>query len=149
VQHSLTSEREQVQGRQRQAIGKSLLISPASARRRTNDGRIALVSATGNVALRAVLAVVTPLYHGLKRLMAVQHSRSEVRSLIRYDDRLLSDMGISCADLEDARTSSFWEDPGLILRERAIERRLNMLPTSSDSELGRTSPSNRPHLPDT
>jgi hypothetical protein len=34
-------------------------------------------------------------------------------------------MGLTRADVSDAFSEPFWEDPTALLRERAIERRLN------------------------
>jgi hypothetical protein len=36
---------------------------------------------------------------------------------------MLADIGISRADLRDAFSEPFWEDPTALLRERALERR--------------------------
>ena len=38
---------------------------------------------------------------------------------------MLEDIGITRADVNDAFSSPFWEDPTSLLRERAIERRMN------------------------
>jgi hypothetical protein len=38
---------------------------------------------------------------------------------------MLKDIGLTRSDLNDAFSSPFWEDPTSLLRERAIERRLN------------------------
>jgi hypothetical protein len=38
---------------------------------------------------------------------------------------MLKDIGITRADLNDAFSSPIWEDPTALLRERAIERRVN------------------------
>ena len=38
---------------------------------------------------------------------------------------MLADIGITRSDLRDAFSEPFWDDPTALLRERAIERRLN------------------------
>jgi hypothetical protein len=38
---------------------------------------------------------------------------------------MLADLGITRVDLRDAFSEPFWEDPTALLRERAIERRMN------------------------
>jgi len=38
---------------------------------------------------------------------------------------MLADIGITRADVRDAFSEPFWDDPTALLRERALERRLN------------------------
>ncbi len=38
---------------------------------------------------------------------------------------MLADIGLNRADLNDAFSEPFWQDPTLLLRERSDERRLN------------------------
>ena len=45
--------------------------------------------------------------------------------LAGLDRRMLADIGLTRSDLNDAFSEPFWEDPTALLRERAIERRLN------------------------
>jgi uncharacterized protein YjiS (DUF1127 family) len=54
---------------------------------------------------------------------ALRHRR-EVRALAGLDGYMLADIGINRADLNDAFSAPFWEDPTALLRERALERRL-------------------------
>ena len=72
-------------------------------------------------AFASLLAFVTRLLKGLAR--ASKHRR-EARMLAGLDRRMLADMGITRADLQDAFSQPFWEDPTALLRERAIERRM-------------------------
>ena len=44
--------------------------------------------------------------------------------LAGLDRNMLADIGLTRADLNDALSGAFWEDPTALLRERAIERRL-------------------------
>jgi uncharacterized protein YjiS (DUF1127 family) len=50
--------------------------------------------------------------------------RRETVMLARADDHILADLGLSRGDLADAFSGPPWEDPTLILRSRALERRL-------------------------
>lgn len=50
--------------------------------------------------------------------------RREAAMLARADDHILADLGLSRGDLADAFSGPPWEDPTLILRARALERRL-------------------------
>jgi uncharacterized protein YjiS (DUF1127 family) len=49
--------------------------------------------------------------------------RREARALAGLDRHMLADMGITRADLRDAFSGPFWEDPTALLRERVLERR--------------------------
>ena len=80
----------------------------------------------GAVTLARGLAVLTTaLAHQLKALARVRRNRKESAALAGLDPRMLKDIGITRADLNDAFSSPFWEDPTSLLRERAIERRMN------------------------
>jgi len=74
---------------------------------------------------RAVAAFATAFAHQVKALIRVIHNRRQANALAGLDQRMLKDIGISRADLNDAFSSPFWEDPTSLLRERAIERRMN------------------------
>ena len=74
---------------------------------------------------RGLAVITTALAHQLKALARVRRNRKEAAALAGLDPRMLKDIGISRADLNDAFSSPFWEDPTSLLRERAIERRIN------------------------
>ena len=59
----------------------------------------------------------------LRRVARARHNRKQAVALAQLDGRMLSDLGITRADLRDAFSEPFWEDPTALLRERAIERR--------------------------
>jgi len=59
----------------------------------------------------------------LKRLAQARRHRRQAAFLAQCDGRMLADIGISRADLRDAFSEPFWEDPTALLRERALERR--------------------------
>ena len=54
-----------------------------------------------------------------------RHRRRLRAELYALNDRMLKDIGISRADLNDAFSTPFWEDPTTLLSERAIEARLD------------------------
>ena len=70
----------------------------------------------------ALLALVT---RWLKDLARARRNRREAVTLAGLDRRMLADIGITRADVSDAFSEPFWEDPTALLRERAIERRLH------------------------
>ena len=58
---------------------------------------------------------------------------------------MLADIGITGADVRDAFSEPFWEDPTALLRERAIERRMNRALRMPAVESGfRRPPTDRP-----
>ena len=61
----------------------------------------------------------------LKRIARARRHRRQAVALAHVDSRMLADIGISRADLRDAFSEPFWEDPTALLRERALERRWN------------------------
>ncbi len=60
----------------------------------------------------------------VKAFVRARRNRREALALAGLDRSMLKDIGITRADLNDAFSSPFWEDPTAILKERAIERRL-------------------------
>ena len=74
---------------------------------------------------RAAAAVATAFAQQVKTVLRLIRHRRQASALAGLDQRMLKDIGISRADLNDAFSSPFWEDPTSLLRERAIERRMN------------------------
>jgi len=82
----------------------------------------------------------------MRRLGVAWRRRQEAVMLARADDRVLADLGLSRGDVVDAFSGPAWEDPTIVLRARALERRLSrhgmttgLLPASPT-----TLPSSRP-----
>jgi uncharacterized protein YjiS (DUF1127 family) len=65
------------------------------------------------------------LAKGLNALARARRNRREAMALAGLDRSMLKDIGLTRADVSDAFSSPFWEDPTSLLRERAIERRVN------------------------
>ncbi len=79
-------------------------------------GAIIPARAFGSFAAAAARAV--------KAFVRARRNRRDALALAGLDRSMLKDIGITRADLNDAFSSPFWEDPTAILKERAIERRL-------------------------
>lgn len=62
----------------------------------------------------------------VRGLAGWQHRRDAAR-LAGADAHILSDLGLSRADVRDALSGPPWEDPTVLLRARALERRLGRL----------------------
>lgn len=77
---------------------------------------------TGHNRLRVLFSEVTGWF---ERIARARRHRRQAAALAQFDRRMLADLGISRADLRDAFSEPFWEDPTALLRERALERRLS------------------------
>ena len=78
----------------------------------------------GGALVRAFASLVALVTAWLKQLARARRHRREANVLARLDRRMLADIGITRADLRDAFSEPFWDDPTSLLRERALERRL-------------------------
>jgi uncharacterized protein YjiS (DUF1127 family) len=83
-----------------------------------------LLPAAGGALLRVFASVVALVTAWLKELARARRHRREANVLAGLDRRMLADIGITRADVRDAFSEPFWDDPTALLRERAIERRL-------------------------
>jgi uncharacterized protein YjiS (DUF1127 family) len=79
----------------------------------------------GGALVRAFASLVALVAYWLKIVARARRHRREARQLAKLDRRMLADIGITRADVNDAFSEPFWEDPTALLRERAIERRMN------------------------
>ena len=78
----------------------------------------------GGALARAVASLLAVAAYWLKIVARARRHRSEARQLVKLDRHMLADIGLTRADVRDAFSEPFWEDPTALLRERAIERRL-------------------------
>jgi uncharacterized protein YjiS (DUF1127 family) len=79
----------------------------------------------GGTLLRAFASVLALVTRWLKELVEARRHRRQANVLAGLDRRMLADIGITRADVRDAFSEPFWDDPTALLRERALERRLN------------------------
>jgi uncharacterized protein YjiS (DUF1127 family) len=79
----------------------------------------------GGVLLRPFASVLALVTRWLKQLVEARRHRRQANVLAGFDRRMLADIGITRADVRDAFSEPFWDDPTALLRERALERRLN------------------------
>ena len=78
----------------------------------------------GGALLRVFASLVALVTHWLKEVARARRHRREANILAGLDRRMLADIGITRADVRDAFSEPFWDDPTALLRERALERRL-------------------------
>jgi uncharacterized protein YjiS (DUF1127 family) len=111
------------------------------------SANIPVLPIAGGTLVRALLALVALVTHWLKQLARARRNRREAKALAGLDRHMLADIGITRADLRDAFSEPFWEDPTALLRERAIERRLSKPRALRAGEVEngfRRPPTNRP-----
>jgi uncharacterized protein YjiS (DUF1127 family) len=86
---------------------------------------IPVLPVAGATLLRAFLSLLALVMLWVKNVQRARRHRREAMALAGLDQNILADIGLNRSDLSDAFATPFWEDPTLLLRERAIERRLN------------------------
>lgn len=88
------------------------------------NANIPVLPIAGGALARAFLALVALVTYWLKQLARARKNRRDARVLAGFDHHMLADIGITRADLRDAFSQPFWDDPTALLRERALERRI-------------------------
>jgi uncharacterized protein YjiS (DUF1127 family) len=86
---------------------------------------IPFVPIAGSALVRAFLALFALVTSWLKGIARARRHRRQAAVLAGLDRHMLADIGINRADVQDAFSEPFWEDPTALLRERANERRQN------------------------
>ncbi|HSP48899.1 MAG TPA: DUF1127 domain-containing protein [Pseudolabrys sp.] len=88
------------------------------------SANIPVLPIAGGTLVRVLLALVALVTSWLKRFLRARQNRRQAAVLAGLDRHMLADIGITRADLRDAFSEPFWDDPTALLRERAIERRM-------------------------
>ena len=91
----------------------------------------------GGALVRVLASLLAFVSHWLKESLEARRHRREANALAGLDQRMLADIGINRADLRDAFSEPFWDDPTALLRERALERRLNHAIRRAEFDLAR------------
>jgi uncharacterized protein YjiS (DUF1127 family) len=86
---------------------------------------IPVLPIAGGALTRAFLALLALVTRWLKGFARARRHRREAAALAGLDRHMLADIGLNRADLRDALSEPFWEDPTMLLCERAGERRRN------------------------
>ena len=89
------------------------------------NNNIPVIPVAGGTLLRAFFAMLAFVTRWLNSRARARRHRREAATLAGLDRRMLADIGISRADLRDAFSQPFWDDPTALLRERVNERRAN------------------------
>ena len=98
---------------------------------------------------RVVGAAFNVVFFSVKSVSRAVRHRRDARMLAGLDGRMLADIGITRSDIHDAFSEPLWADPTALLRERAIERRMNRARTrvvvwEGDRKIFRRPATNRP-----
>ncbi|HEY6755134.1 MAG TPA: DUF1127 domain-containing protein [Pseudolabrys sp.] len=97
----------------------------------------------GGTLMRAFASMLAFLTYWLKELARARRHRREANVLAGLDRRMLADIGITRADVRDAFSEPFWDDPTALLRERALERRLDHSVRRAEFDIGGRRPQPR------
>ncbi|HET9716806.1 MAG TPA: DUF1127 domain-containing protein [Pseudolabrys sp.] len=109
------------------------------------NAKFPVLPVAGGALARVLASVLAVVIHWIKEFARARRHRREANVLAGLDGRMLSDIGITRADLRDAFSEPFWDDPTAVLRERAIERRVNgALQKASEERAFRPLPTDRP-----
>jgi len=84
-----------------------------------------VVPVVGGIVIRAFASVLALVTHWVKELLRARKHRRQAKLLAGFDNRMLADIGITRSDVRDAFSEPFWDDPTALLRERALERRID------------------------
>jgi uncharacterized protein YjiS (DUF1127 family) len=97
----------------------------------------------GSALLRAFASLLALVTYWLREFVRARRHRREAHMLAGLDRRMLADIGITRADVRDAFFEPFWDDPTALLRERALERRLNHSIRRAEFDMGARRPESR------
>jgi uncharacterized protein YjiS (DUF1127 family) len=92
------------------------------------NANVPVLPLAASTLFRALLSVVALVTRWLKGLARARRHRRQAMALAGLEQNILADLGLTRSDVCDAFSVPFWDDPTLVLRERAIERRLNRGP---------------------
>jgi uncharacterized protein YjiS (DUF1127 family) len=106
--------------------------------------RFPVLPVAGSALLRAFASVLAFVTLWIRQLLRARRHWHQATALAALDRRMLADIGITRADLNDAFSEPFWDDPTALLRERALERRMNMSRKLDMESAFRRPPTNRP-----
>jgi uncharacterized protein YjiS (DUF1127 family) len=105
------------------------------------EAMIALTTpATPAVLTQAFTAIAAAAAHIGRRLVEAWRHRHDATALAALDDRMLADIGLTRADLNDALSEPLWRDPTSVLVRRKDERRWARRAAVAQL-IGQTSPS--------
>jgi uncharacterized protein YjiS (DUF1127 family) len=96
---------------------------------------------------RLIFAAAALVKVRLLRLAAAFRHRHDATVLMRFDDRMLADIGLTRRDVREAFSEPVWRDPTDLLAERVAGRLLRRLPSAAPSivpQVGRARGLSRP-----
>ena len=100
------------------------------------NAKFPVLPVAGGTLVRVFASVVAFVTRWVKELVTALRHRRQANMLAGLDRRMLADIGITRADVRDAFSEPFWDDPTALLRERALERRLNHAVRRAEFDVG-------------
>jgi uncharacterized protein YjiS (DUF1127 family) len=91
-----------------------------------NETMTALTTSTNpapSACTQAVAALAAVVVRAGRGLVGAWRHRNDAATLAGFDDRMLADIGLTRADLNDALGEPLWRDPTSVLARRRSERR--------------------------
>ena len=104
--------------------------------RLTMNAKYPVLPVAGGTLARVFASVLAFVTRWVKELVTALKHRRQANVLAGLDRRMLADIGITRADVRDAFSEPFWDDPTALLRERALERRLNHAVRRAEFDIG-------------
>jgi uncharacterized protein YjiS (DUF1127 family) len=95
-----------------------------------------ILPVAGGALVRVFASLLALVTRWLKELVEARKHRRQAHALVGLDHRMLADIGITRADVRDAFSEPFWDDPTALLRERALERRINHAVRRAEFDIG-------------
>lgn len=89
-------------------------------------------SAFASFGAAAATGLIGAVMGTLNFITAVARRRHLIQ-LGEFDDRMLSDIGLTRADLRDAASGPLWQDPTSVLVVRSVERRASRRRTAHEN----------------
>lgn len=89
------------------------------------NAKYPILPIAGGASLRAFVGLLALVVDWFKRLWRARRHRHEATVLASLSCSMLADIGLTRADVRDAFSEPFWEDPTARLHERVCERRIN------------------------
>ena len=86
---------------------------------------IPVLPLAGATLARGFIGLTTQVTRFASAVVRSFRNRRDARILAGLDQHMLADIGLTRSDVSDAFSTSLWEDPTELLRERVQDRRLN------------------------
>jgi uncharacterized protein YjiS (DUF1127 family) len=111
------------------------------------NANIPVLPIAGGTLVRALLALVALVASWLKRFSRARQNRRQATVLARLDRHMLADIGITRADLRNAFSEPFWDDPDRAAARTRHRAALSFPASDAPRRGGERLPSTADHSP--